>query len=393
MKTRQLLRTGGIALMLLVGLPSMISAQRAVNLTEVVSISESNPSKVRYYAPCITNNMYVSVGAGTQTLIAEHLGKTRYTLALNAAVGKWFTPNLGIRLNVLGGNLQNHWEPDNMLRKIDYFGVYGDLTWNLMNTFAGYNESRLFSIIPFAGIGYNYIYKTNEGKRTYTFPISAGLKLNFRLSHYVDLFIEGRANVLSDQFNSVVQDVMVESIVSAVGGISINLGHDRFVGYNAGACQAAISSLNNQVNAMRSQLEECMDRECPPCPEVEVTEAVIVETPVCNKDLTAVVRFNINSASVSNEEMVNVYNIAKWMDENPSCNVEIVGYADKGTGSAAYNMKLSQKRANAVIKVLTEKYKINKNRIQMVAKGSSEQLYPENNNWNRVVVFYGKAAQ
>ena len=40
-------------------------------------------------------------------------------------------------------------------------------------------------------------------------------------------------------------------------------------------------------------------------------------------------------------EMVNVYNIAQWMKANPDANVVIKGYADKDTGTAAYNLKLS----------------------------------------------------
>ena len=87
--------------------------------------------------------------------------------------------------------------------------------------------------------------------------------------------------------------------------------------------------------------------------------------------------------------MVNVYNVAQWLKENPECNVTITGYADKGTGTAAYNMKLSKKRAESVAKLLTEKYGISSSRIQVVGEGSNIQPFPQDNNWNRIVIFTG----
>ena len=84
--------------------------------------------------------------------------------------------------------------------------------------------------------------------------------------------------------------------------------------------------------------------------------------------------------------MVNVYNIAQWMKSNPDQNVAIVGYADKDTGTAKYNMGLSERRANAVKDVLVNKYGINPDRLSIQAEGSSVQPY-DVNNWNRIVIF------
>lgn len=80
------------------------------------------------------------------------------------------------------------------------------------------------------------------------------------------------------------------------------------------------------------------------------------------------------------------------MDEKPtSCNISVIGYADKATGTPEYNKQLSQRRAESVVKLLTEKYNIDRKRIQIIANGSDSQLYPKNNNWNRIVVFSGSA--
>ncbi len=65
-----------------------------------------------------------------------------------------------------------------------------------------------------------------------------------------------------------------------------------------------IGDLNNRVNALRAQLNECESRvvECPPCPEAVVEEVAVIEPAACSQELTGVVRFTINSAVVSNEE-------------------------------------------------------------------------------------------
>lgn len=389
MRTKHFFLMAGMLFTILFYAPQRATAQEVLTLVEEVSITDVKPGKVRYYSPSCWSNMFVSLGAGTEIFIADKEGDVRFTLALDAAIGKWITPELALRFSAMGGALENHWTYDR-IQRIHYFGFYGDLMWDAFATFKGYNESRVFTIIPFAGIGYNYAFKDNLGEDTYAFPISMGAKFNFRLNRSFDIFVEARANLLGEHFNTITGGTQVESIVSGVGGISYKFGKS-FIGYDIDACQQAIAVLNEKTNLLRAALIECMETECPPCPEVIVAEEVaIVNNASCKRDLTAVVRFAINSSNVSNEEMVNVYNIAQWMNSNPSCGVEIVGYADKDTGSDAYNMMLSEKRADTVVKLLCDKYGIDKKRITMKAKGSSLQPFPDNN-WNRVVIFYGKA--
>ncbi|WP_302063584.1 OmpA family protein, partial [uncultured Duncaniella sp.] len=88
----------------------------------------------------------------------------------------------------------------------------------------------------------------------------------------------------------------------------------------------------------------------------------------------------------SSEEMVNVYNIAEYMKANPNAQIVVRGYADKDTGSAAYNMKLSERRAKAVADILTGDYGISDSRLILEAAGSDTQIYPTND-WNRIVIF------
>lgn len=84
--------------------------------------------------------------------------------------------------------------------------------------------------------------------------------------------------------------------------------------------------------------------------------------------------------------MVNVYNIAEYMKANPDARIVVRGYADKDTGTSAYNMKLSERRAQAVADILTGDYGISADRLILEAAGSDVQPY-STNDWNRIVIF------
>ena len=73
------------------------------------------------------------------------------------------------------------------------------------------------------------------------------------------------------------------------------------------------------------------------------------------------------------------------MKQDENAKVVLKGYADKRTGTADYNKKLSERRANAVKEALVA-YGIDADRIEVEAIGDEEQPYTDNNNWNRVVI-------
>ena len=87
--------------------------------------------------------------------------------------------------------------------------------------------------------------------------------------------------------------------------------------------------------------------------------------------------------------MANLSQIAKVLNENSDLNIEIKGYADKDTGTAELNQKLSEQRALNVKNVLVNTFNIDEKRISTVGVGATEQLFDENN-WNRVAIFVSK---
>ena len=65
--------------------------------------------------------------------------------------------------------------------------------------------------------------------------------------------------------------------------------------------------------------------------------------------------------------------VADFMKEHPDVKMEIDGHTDS-VGNAAFNKKLSQARANSVMKYLTTKFGIEKDRLTAVGFGMEKPI-------------------
>lgn len=380
------------------------NAQDAVVVEEeVVTYSAADPvdCKDNYYSTW-HDNWFIQLGAGVNVPFVEHElikgdPKHHFTATYNLGFGKWMSPYLGWRISMYYGSM--HWDNE-VFSKAKMANANFDLMWDMCNSIAGANPKRPVSIVPFVGLGGTFtwdfdapgkphIYKegTKIKHNAWTLPVSAGIQVRFRLCSYIDFFLEGRASFYGDNFNLCAYGDPVDVDITAIGGFNINIGGSNFKTYNPCKDQAYINSLNGQINALRGDLAATSTALAAaesqlPCPETQVVQ----QQTVVSGPLMTTVRFKINSAVVSEEEMVNVYNTAEYLKANPGVNVLICGYADKDTGTPAYNMELSKKRAQAVYDLLTKTYGISKDRLSIQAEGSETQVY-KSNDWNRIVIF------
>ena len=402
MKTKAFWALAAIGAMTLPGFQA--NAQETVVVEEETVALTEVPCKTHYYSNG-GDNWFIQLGAGVTSPFVENKlpngdQKHHLTAVYNVGFGKWFSPYIGWRLSFLGGSL--HWD-NQQFNHAKWVNANLDFMWDMFNSFGGVNSKRVFSIVPFIGLGGAYTWDYSDGASTvlrdngkvkrnsWSLPLSAGIQLRFRLCKYVDFFAEGRAQFAGDNFNNEVVGAPIDMNLSVIGGFSFNIGGADFKSYNPCDYVSYIANLNNQVNDLRGALATTSAALAAaeaqlPCPEIQVQEK---NTVVEAAPMMATVRFNINSARIRNEEMVNVYNVAEWMKANPEQNVVICGYADKDTGTSSYNMALSKRRAEAVRDALVNKYGINPDRLTIDAEGSNVQPYKENN-WNRIVIFTQK---
>ncbi|MDR3059662.1 MAG: OmpA family protein, partial [Prevotella sp.] len=97
--------------------------------------------------------------------------------------------------------------------------------------------------------------------------------------------------------------------------------------------------------------------------------------------------FRINKYVIDASEWSKIELAVNYLNENPGSTVVVTGYADKKTGTAAINLKLSQQRSNEVAKALETKYGIAKSRISVNWKGDGLQPFQLENDKNRAVLF------
>ncbi|WKS94676.1 OmpA family protein [Riemerella columbina] len=84
------------------------------------------------------------------------------------------------------------------------------------------------------------------------------------------------------------------------------------------------------------------------------------------------VNFGFDSANLTNTAKANLDKLAKVFVENPDTNISIYGYTDS-KGSDDYNLKLSDRRANAVVAYLASKG-IAKSRMKAKGMGEAEPI-------------------
>lgn len=383
----------------------MFLTANIANAQEVVEVAQETVSIVTpvecktHYTTNWRDNWYLQLGAGIQSPFVENdQGHRRITAMYNVGVGRWFSPYIGFRFAANYGAI--HWNQGGTSRaKVANLNL--DFMWDICNSICGPNEKRPVSVVPYVGLGGNLTWDMVDPKGNihargmnrlrhtqWTTPVSTGLQIRFRLSDYMDFFVEGRAMFMGDNYNNCAEARPLDIDLTAIGGFAYTFGGRHFETYNPCDYVGYINNLNEQVNNLRGELAAttaalALAQSQTPAP-AEVNEVTVLENGAV--PMLAAVRFTINSAEITDEEMVNVYNVAQWLKANPEAAVTVQGYADRDTGTSEYNQELSARRANAVIEALTGKYGIDGARLTQAAYGSSTQPYPENN-WNRIVIF------
>lgn len=324
---------------------------------------------------------YLQAQLGGQETLGE--GAFDKLLCPNAqlAVGYKFNPFIGARLAL------NGWQSKGILNvnadtyrwKWNYMAPTVEAVFDMTNILGGYNPNRLVDVNVFAGLGANFGFNNDDANAVATGyaaandgynPLSLlwdgtktrflgkfGVDVNFNLNEHVALGIELAANVLPDGYNS-----------KKAGNADWYFNGLVGVRYTFGP---------KYTKTVRKAPE----------PEVKIVERIVekivevpVEQPVTNAVAPAKkqetyrvdVFFTISNSVVSKAEMPKVEEMANYLVKHPDAKVVVTGYADRGTGSKAINLRLSYERAMAVAKVLTGNYRIDPGRIIVKSMGEAE---------------------
>lgn len=284
-----------------------------------------------------------------------------------------------------------------------YVGVFGAV--NLMNAFAGYTGApRLFELEVVGGTGWLHAYYPHtSGKDGNSWATKVGMNFNFNLgeskawtlafkpAYLWNMNGNPRPNILGYEarYDSNFGYLELEAGITYHFGNSNGTHHFTVVRpYD----QSEIDALNAQINALRGELEASGANNAALLAQIADLQA---QLDACNrrppvvekvvKDLNNIryVFFNCGSAYVQPNQQPNIAMVADQLKENSNATVTVKGYASKD-GSAAFNRKLAERRAEAVKKELVKRYGIASDRVKAEGMGVGD-LFQENS-WNRVSV-------
>lgn len=284
-----------------------------------------------------------------------------------------------------------------------YVGVFGAI--NLMNAFAGYTGApRLFELEVVGGTGWLHAYYPHtSGKDGNSWATKVGMNFNFNLgeskawtlafkpAYLWNMNGNPRPNILGYEarYDSNFGYLELEAGITYHFGNSNGTHHFTVVRpYD----QSEIDALNAQINALRGELEASGANNAALLAQIADLQA---QLDACNrrppvvekvvKDLNNIryVFFNCGSAYVQPNQQPNIAMVADQLKENTNATVTVKGYASKD-GSAAFNRKLAERRAEAVKKELVKRYGIASDRVKAEGMGIGD-LFQENS-WNRVSV-------
>ena len=315
------------------------------------------------------------------------------TYGFDFAVGKWFSPDLGVRLKLNWENgafyhafrhTEQVWEAPNP-HKGGYAGLYFDTEFNMSNIFCGYSDTRVWNLILYPRMGVI----RNFGTNGYAPALGAGLESAWKISDRVGVYLDAAWVFTTNDYMPYRGDHKAFSsngIASIDLGITYNIGKtgwskavslEDYEALSAEAC-AKLAALRAQLKAeqdenarLRAELAKWNNHKCPVNPS-NITAG------------STSVFFDLNSAKInSKKDLINIEAVAAAA-KNANAKVVVRGSADSKTGSSAYNQKLSEARAQAVADELVN-LGVNRANIEVQGVGGVDEVAPFNLNRRTVI--------
>lgn len=364
-----------------------------------------------------STNWFVGVAAGPQIFLGENDWKMKiadmFTPTFEIQFGKWFSPQIGFDISVGLDRIKGVYdmrvkEADGTYKQYfrtnDYYGkktgrmtdafyqnLYNQrgkaanlnfrLYFDLMNIVAGYDENRIFSVMPYVGGGWEQGLGDDKGAGGVAFH--AGVNNRFRLTDRLDINVMLRSSFIADSFDGeVTRDKSNDGKWGITIGAAYRLGKK---GWKEATSEKVEYYYDKKVRELEQQavVQQVEKKEL--VQEVETLKEQIVEMKAIEV-LPYVVHFNLNESTVLEREKVNLAELANAIKSVPERKFSVTGYADKYTGSAKYNEELSEKRAKAVVKVLTEELGVDPSQLFMGFKGGVENMFYDKKELSRCVV-------
>ncbi len=355
------------------------------------------------------------------------------------AVGKWFTPGIGLRTKGRVYRDKAVYNED-IHPSFSYWQVTEDVLFNLSNLLCGYNENRVWNFVPYVGLGVNKM--MTFGGKDYEIVYNAGLLNTFRISNRIGVFFDiyaqttegsfDRWNLYADKMNAANANAAAAT-ATATPGTAATAGTtpvaaapvaaigadpwrnyskynsrywDKQLGIDLGVqinisktttwskvpdVSALTAMYDEQLNAMKLALKNCEDENqrlldliaAQPQDQGQARVQTQTQTQIEYRDRVvtqyvgspASVFFKLGSSKIASRSDLVNVSDLAQIAKEKGLTLVVTGYADSATGTEEINQRLAEQRAAAVAAEL-EAMGVPASQIEQVAKGGVDTLTP-----------------
>lgn len=147
----------------------------------------------------------------------------RNNISMSFAIGKWFTPCIGLRTKMNGFWGRTVYSGSRSANFTNYWTLHEQVLVNMSNMLYGYNPERLYSCIPYMGVGLGRSTSYHHGGMGCSF----GLLNSFRVCKRISVNLDVNYNIYEPDFDGVVSDTYEDKhdrMLNFELGVTYNIG-------------------------------------------------------------------------------------------------------------------------------------------------------------------------
>lgn len=355
--------------------------------------ANGNIQKGPYETNAFGDNWFVDFGVGVQSTNTNIDFSNGIGWAGNINVGKWLTPEFGVRVGARFGTSPLEANSATPVMDINGFQFWkADFLWNWSNFFKGYSTERKFNFTPFVGFGMVMAYNSDtknflKGNKEFGFEL--GAIASYALSEHFALSAE-LSGIIDKQNAFTIDSNAGTGIFPFILFPTLNIGGvykfnrtdwtrkaTTVAAYAAAVAAAEAAAAQAKADADATKAAAAAQKQQSQKEIEQVKDELAAAQSQANFanlfDEPIIAYFQIGKSTLTKTEKEHVKYIAKnLISRGENITFTLSGNADSKTGSKKRNKQLSEQRADYVYKLMTEELGIDGSRFTVKANGGND---------------------
>ena len=316
------------------------------------------------------------------------------------------------------GPAGDYWDISNKNATMDkHMALSAEFVLSLNNSFHNWKPETRGNLYVFAGGGLAWSMNNARGVDNLGVQIDGGLGFDYRICDRSHLFLELEADFIANVPNPWKSQygwhhTNVLATVGYIYNLGITAADQELIAQRALLTKEQFDNLEDENEALKKEVANAKDNEKKLKGQLDnlanennqLRQRALAHSQDVSDSLQGVLNqlkndqlnyyaipFSVlypnDGWHVTDAEMIKVKAVSRIMKDNPDLKITVVGFCDY-TASDEYNMKLSQRRAEEVKRLMVKKYGIDENRITCDWKGKTVAFGDIHYELNRRVSFY-----